>query len=298
VTQSPLITVALPASVRADTGLGGLPRVVVSGPAASAEIYLQGAHLSSWTPTGQQPVVWMSEESVFAPGAPLRGGVPVCFPWFGPHPSGSGPLHGFARILPWSLVGIAERGDDVMLTFRLVDGDVTRDSVWPHPFEALYQVTVGATLELRLEVINVGAGPITFEEAFHTYLAVRSIGEAMITGIEASAYTERVPSERARPASGEPLTISGETDRIYAQPGTIAVHDHAGARTLEVRATGSAKAVVWNPWIAKSAAMADFGDDEWTGMVCIETCNVREAAVTLEAGERSVMTAAISVAPG
>lgn len=287
----------LPASVRIEAGPGRLPRVAVATPAATAEVYLQGAHVTGWAPAGSGPVIWMSERSAFAAGSPLRGGVPVCFPWFGPDTSGEGPLHGFARTSQWTLAEVAERGDDVVLTFTLAVTDATRSGAWPHAFDARYTVTVGAALTLALEVTNTDAGPITFTEALHTYLGVADVREALITGLERSAYVDRLDSPQRLAPTGEPLRISAETDRVYAQPGTITVADPAGGRSLAVAASGSANAVVWNPWITKSAAMGDFGDDEWTDMVCVETCNALDGAVTLQPGERHTMTATITVSP-
>lgn len=290
----PPVGALLPASVRAESGRGGLARLVVSTPAADAEIYLQGAHVTAWAPAGQADVIWMSDRSAFAPGVPIRGGVPVCFPWFGPHPSGSAPLHGFARISDWSLAEVTEDGDDVVLVLTLSDTDATRASAWPHRFRARYRVTIGATLTVALEVTNTGAEPITFAEAFHTYLGVGDIREASITGLEEAPYVDRLVSPEWLEPTGASLTITAETDRVYAQPGTIAVVDGTGARTLTVTAQGSANAVIWNPWVAKAAAMGDFGDDEWSEMVCVETCNVAGDVVSLAPGASHLMVATVS----
>ena len=291
--------VSLPDSVTAEPGKGGLDRLVVSGPAGSAEVHLQGAHVTAWAPQAADPVIWMSERSAFEPGTPLRGGVPVCFPWFGPQPEGAGPLHGFARIVPWTLTGAREEGQDVVLDLTLTDADVPADlaSTWPHPFRARMTVTVGPALTLALEVTNTGAQPITFQEAFHTYLAVADVRTVTIRGLEGSGYLDRLAGMGPSAAEGEPLFIVGETDRVYQQPGTILIEDPAGGRTLEVLAGGSANAVVWNPWVAKAAAMGDFGDDEWTQMVCVETCNVLDDPVTLAPGAAHVMSATVVVRP-
>ena len=159
-------------------------------------------------------------------------------------------------------------------------------------------MTVGATLTLALEVTNTGGQPITFQEAFHTYLAVADVREVTIRGLEGSGYLDRLAGMGPSTAEGEPLFIVGETDRVYQQPGTILVEDPAGGRTLEVLAGGSANAVVWNPWVAKAAAMGDFGDDEWTEMVCVETCNVLDDPVMLAPGAAHVMSATVAVRPG
>ena len=293
-------TLALPGSVRAEPGSGGLPRLVVTGASGSAEVYLQGAHVTAWAPKGPDPVIWMSQHSTFAPGSAIRGGVPVCFPWFGPHPTGAGPLHGFARTTSWTLVEAREQGSDVVLVLELSEADIPADQVsaWPHAFRARYTVTVGATLTLALEVTNTGDSAVTFQEAFHTYLAVGDIHEVTIRGLEGSGYLDRLAGMGPSTAEGEPLYIVGETDRVYEQPGTILVEDAFGARTLAITATGSANAVVWNPWHAKAVAMGDFGDDEWTQMLCIETCNVLDAAITLEPGQSHLMAATVAVMTG
>lgn len=290
----------LPDSVVAESGRSGLPRLVVSGRSGSAEAYLQGAHLTAWAPTGQEPVLWMSEHSAYAPGVPLRGGVPVCFPWFGPHPDAAGPLHGFARTTAWSLAEARDDGAEVVLDLTLTDADVPAElaAAWPHPFRARFTVSVGATLTMALEVTNTGPEPMTFQEAFHTYLAVGDVREVVIRGLEGSGYLDRLAGTGPSPAAGEPLRIVGEMDRVYEQPGTILVEDPVGRRTLAVTASGSANAVVWNPWQAKAAAMGDFGDDEWTQMLCIETCNALDGAVTLAPGASHVMSATVEVRSG
>lgn len=286
----------LPGSVRAEPGRGGLPRLVVTRPAGSAEIYLQGAHVTAWTPAGGDPVLWMSQHSNFAPGAAIRGGVPVCFPWFGPDPAGVGPLHGFARTAPWTLDEVRQQDEDVVLVLSLGDADIPDDQArtWPDEFRARYTVAVGATLTLSLEVTNPGTSAITFQEAFHTYLAVGDVGAATIRGLEHASYSDRLAGGPL-PADGEPLTIVGETDRLYVQPGTIRVADPVAGRTVSVAARNSASAVIWNPWQAKAAAMADFGNDEWTQMLCVETCNVSEAAVTLAPGQSHEMSVRLGV---
>lgn len=189
----------LPGSVRAEPGRGGLPRLVVTRPAGSAEIYLQGAHVTAWTPAGGDPVLWMSQHSNFAPGAAIRGGVPVCFPWFGPDPAGVGPLHGFARTAPWTLDEVRQQDEDVVLVLSLGDADIPDDQArtWPDEFRARYTVAVGATLTLSLEVTNPGTSAITFQEAFHTYLAVGDVGAATIRGLEHASYSDRLAGGRA-----------------------------------------------------------------------------------------------------
>src|ERR1019366_1843915 len=156
---------ALPARVRLETGRGGLPVLLVDGPAARAEIYLHGATVTQWAPAGRAPVLWVSSESRFTHDGAIRGGVPICFPWFGAqagHPES--PSHGFARLSEWSIVGAENDGEDVIVRLRLTDEDVTGASPWPHRFEAIFTVVVGSSLSLSLQVTNRSGEAVTFEE--------------------------------------------------------------------------------------------------------------------------------------
>ncbi|PVU84283.1 D-hexose-6-phosphate mutarotase (plasmid) [Cellulomonas sp. WB94] len=287
----------LPPTVRLETGQGGLPVLRVTSPGSTAEIYLHGAHVTSWVPTGQKPVVWLSTESRFDAGSAIRGGVPICFPWFGAragHPEA--PQHGFARLADWELVDARDEGDDVIVQLRLTDSEATRTSAWPYLFEATFTVVVGAQLTMTLEVANRDTTEFTFEEALHTYLAVGDVRSTAITGLEGTDYVDRPTGPDPLPGEAGPVRFTGPTDRIYlATTAQTTVHDEVGGRSVTVAKDGSATTVVWNPWIDNALAMADFGDDEWTGMVCVETCNVRGDSVLLEPDQSHTMTARLGV---
>ena len=286
----------LPSSVELGLGKGGLAVARVFGPAGTAEVYLRGAHVTAWTPAGGAPVIWMSEQSEYTPGVPLRGGVPICFPWFAGHPTDpTAPSHGFARLADWQLVEAREVGADVVLVFTLADSEATRVSAWPHRFEARYTITIGAELGLSLTVTNRESEAVSFEEALHTYLAVGDIRQTEVAGLEGAAFTDRLTGDR--PAESDPVRFTAETDRIYpATTATTTVTDASTGRVITVAKQGSASTVVWNPWIDKAAAMADFGDDEYTGMVCVETCNIRADAVTLAPGASHELSVRYTVA--
>ena len=286
----------LPASVRIEVGQGGLPVVRVDGRAGTAEVYLQGAHVTGWAPTGQPPVLWMSAFSEFAPGRPLRGGVPLCFPWFGPNAADPrAPAHGFARLVDWRLTEAREAGDDVVLVFSLSDSDQTRSSAWPHRFEAQYTVTVGDALGLSLRVRNLDPAKVSFAEAFHTYLSVPDIHTVEVSGFEGLGFIDRLAEPEEQAAEDRPLTVSAETDRIYLDTSADARVSDGSGRTVAIATAGSASRIVWNPWSAKAAAMADFGAEEWPGMLCVETANVRSDSITLAPGESHTMSAVITV---
>jgi D-hexose-6-phosphate mutarotase len=287
----------LPDAVRVEAGRGGLRRLVIGTAQADAEIYLQGAHVTHFQPRGGKPVLFMSAKSWFEPGKPIRGGVPICFPWFGPRQDGKpGAAHGFARLLEWELTGAEQAGNGaVEIGLRLVSNDSTRKE-WDGEFEAEYRVTVGPALGLRLRVRNTSQQPMRIEEALHTYLAVDDVRQVSIEGLAGTAYSDRVGTPHEETEGAAPIRITAETDRIYRNTHAMCVvRDPGGKRRLVVEKTGSDATVVWNPWIAKAKAMTDFGDDEWPLMLCIETCNVREHAVTVAPGESHGMGAVIRV---
>lgn len=288
---------AVPPSVRLGSGAGGLPVIWVTGRAGSAEIYLHGAQVTAWAPVGAEPVLWMSAASRFAAGAAIRGGVPICFPWFGNHPQDpAAPAHGFARLVSWELAEAEEAGDDVRVSLRLRDTAATRSSAWPHRFEARYTITVGARLTLSLRVVNRDPVPVTIAEALHTYLRVGDIRSTTVGGLEGTAFIDRLAGPGLRPGESGPVRFAGETDRIYvATSATTTVTDRAAGRSITIATSGSHSTVVWNPWAAKAAALTDFGDKEWTGMVCVETANLGGSAVRLAPGSGHTMTAVLDV---
>ena len=290
----------LPATVRLDpNGRGGLPVVRVDGPGARAEIYLHGATVTDWTPRGSEPVLWVSSASRFTRDAAIRGGVPICFPWFGAragHPEL--PSHGFARLCDWSLVGAQDDGEDVIVRLRLTDSDATGASAWPRRFEAIYTVVVGTRLSLALTVTNRGDDALVFEEALHTYLGVRDIRATEVTGLEGTAFYDQLAGPE--PVGGEPhpLRFASETDRIYLDvKASTTVRDTETGRSVLIAKDGSGTTVVWNPWIDKAAKLPDFGHDQWKAMVCVEVCNVRDAAICLAPGASHTMTATFELQP-
>jgi glucose-6-phosphate 1-epimerase len=285
----------LPNEVRIDAGRGGLQRVLVETPLADAEIYLHGAHVAHFQPRDEKPVLFLSEKTSFETGKPIRGGVPICFPWFGARQDGQpGPSHGFARLLEWELTGAEQASDgNIVVSLRLVSNEATRQE-WPGEFEVDYRVTVGTALGLELSVRNTGSEPMRMEEALHTYLAVSDVRKVHIEGLAGVTYSDRVGTPHTETEGSTPIHIMGETDRIYLNTqGTCVVGDPGWGRRLIVEKTGSNTTVVWNPWIDKAKALADFGDEEWPSMLCIETCNVHEYGVALAPGQTHTMGAII-----
>jgi glucose-6-phosphate 1-epimerase len=267
---------------------GGLTRAIISVPQADATVYLHGAHVASWTPRGQQPVLYLSSRSKFEAGAAIRGGVPLVFPWFGPRSDGKpGPMHGFARISEWSLESAHLRPDgalELLLTLTPDDSGRLR-----------FRVSVGTKLEMELEVHNPSSEPLHFEEAFHSYFAVGDIHGVGITGLGGSAYVDKTDAF-ARKSAPERIAIAKETDQVHLNTrATCEIADVSWKRTIVVEKAGSDTTVVWNPWIDKNRTLADMAPGDWQNMLCIETANAMENAVVLPAGGVHRMAATISV---
>lgn len=267
-------------------GRGGLPCIVVENGRCSGEIYLHGAHVTRWRPHNESDVLWTSTHAVFAAETPIRGGVPICWPWFGPHPSSpDAKAHGFARTLPWTLETIAHGDASTRIRLSLRCDDRTR-ALWPHEFELTLDAAFGATLDLDLTTRNIGSTPFAITEALHTYLAVSDVRRIAVDGLAGVRYVDKVQDVEAVQDAAL-LTFASETDRVYATEDDCVLID--GARRIRISKRRSGSTVVWNPWIAKAARMTNFGDEEWTGMLCIEAANALDAAVTLAPGEAHTM---------
>jgi glucose-6-phosphate 1-epimerase len=280
-----------------ETGPGGFVRVVVTAPSAVGHVYLHGAHVTHYQPTGQQPLLFMSPRSQFAPGKAIRGGVPVIFPWFGPRAGGpSAPEHGFARIAEWSVESVT-RADDgsIAVVLGLEATDATR-TTWPHDFRIRYRLVFGPRLEMGLEVENRSREAFTFEEALHTYLLVGDVRAATVSGLERATYIDKMDAMTRKTQGAEPMRLGGAVDRVFLDTRTpCAVDDPVLGRRLVVEKSGSATTVVWNPWSEKAKAMADLGAEAWLSMLCLETANAADNAVRLAPGERHHMTAVVRV---
>lgn len=289
---------SLPDSVRLEAGPGGLPVLRVTAAGGSATVHLHGAQVTDWHPTGHGPRLWLSSASRYTADAAIRGGVPICFPWFGAHPTNpTAPAHGFARVTAWDLVSAQDDGSEVTLVLRLTERSLpSLPMAWPHRFVATYTVAVGARLGLSLEVVNQDDISITFEEALHTYLRVGDVRRAEVTGLERTAYLDKVAGSVRVPGEPGPVRLTRQTDRIYLDTtAATTVRESSSDAPVTVTKAGSRSTVVWNPWAELADRMSDVGPGEWTTMLCVETANVGPAAVRLEPGQRHVMSAVLEV---
>lgn len=273
----------------------GLIYADITTPQATATVYLQGAHLAAWQPKGRQPVIFVSRKSDFAPGKPIRGGVPIAFPWFATrHDGKTGPSHGFARIQDWTLAFAALAGDDLHLTFTLGPTETSRNLGYDH-FRLAYQLIIGRTLTMELTVVNDAPAPLLFEEALHTYYAVGDIHEINVTGLDGVTYLDKNDNFQPKMQHGA-VTITGPTDRVYLNTvSTCVLQDANSKRRITVAKSGSNTTVVWNPWESGALKIADLDPTEWHEYIAIETVNAAGNAITLAPGGRHVMQAHVTV---
>lgn len=285
----------------------GLLRANITTPACTAEVYLQGAHVTQWQPTGQKPVLFLSERSFFAPGKAIRGGIPIIFPWFGARsatpddPRTDGPSHGFARTADWTLAFAALAGDDLHLTLTLAPSDLSRSLGYDH-FALVYEITLGAELSIQLTVNNQGSNPLHFEEALHTYFSVGDAQQISIIGLSDTDYLDKTDNFKKKHQTDPFLKLTGETDRPYLNTTVpVNIDDPVYHRRITVDKANSNTTVVWNPWSELTATLPDMAPNGWLAMVCIETANVGPNAITLATGEHHTMEAHVFVeefAPG
>lgn len=269
---------------------GGLPVLEVTTGTMRATLSLQGGQLLSFTPAGDRDWLWLSRRALFEPGKAIRGGIPLCWPWFGPAPDAALPAHGFARTHRWTLEDITHAGNGAELRLALADDASTR-RLWPHPFRLQLRLLLGHDLQLELEATNTGTAPVQLGHALHSYFRVDDIAGVRITGLDGCHYLDQLQQHARLPQRGD-VTIDREVDRIYEGGSHCLLHD--GARQLAIDATGCGSTIVWNPWQDKAARLADMGDDEYRGFVCIENGNTGRATVTLAPGARHASALRVS----
>ena len=283
--------------IRFYAGQGGLPVVEMVNGFGKTAVSIYAGHVLAYQPHGQQPVLWVSQLAQYAKGKAIRGGIPVIWPWFGAHPSDAAKSsHGFARRLPWTVTAASASGEQRMVQLSLQDSADTR-AIWPHSFQLTLTVILDQSLTVDLATANTGNTPFTITQALHSYFTVSNITQIAIEGLEQAAYLDQLDGMARKRQSGA-ITIGEEVDRIYVETtADCLIDDPAYNRKIRIAKQGSGSTVVWNPWVAKAERMADFGDDEYHGMVCIETTNAADDKVTILSGDGHRITAVISTEP-
>ncbi len=286
---------AIPGRVKFDIGPGNTPVATLSHSDGSATVSLHGGHVTSYQPAGHKEVLWISRLAKHQPGKAIRGGIPICWPWFADHPTDpEKPAHGVVRGEMWQVhdTGTLD-GDQVQIRLTMTDSIQTR-TIWPHPFQVTVAVTMGRRLGVEVVGVHGGDHSAVFGGALHCYFAVQSVGHITIQGLEGRSYIDKIDSSKRKIQQG-PVTITDETDRIYVDtPGQCVIEDPQMGRRIHIAKTNSRSTVIWNPWSDKAARMTDFGDDEYHKMVCVETANALDDVMTLAPGQAHRMGTQIS----
>lgn len=272
---------------------------------SSAELLVaqQGAQVLSYQRDGEAPLIWLSEQAAYRRGQSVRGGVPVCWPWFGDlkrnpdavqaqYRGTDAPAHGMARSLDWQLLEIDTRADAVDLQFALLKPEHGLPG-WPHDVDLRLHIHLDERLHLSLASHNRGEQPVVLSQALHTYFAVSDVHQVEVHGLAGSHYLDTLQDWQERTQHG-PVLFEGETDRIYLDtPARVSIDDACWNRRIHLDSSGSRSAVVWNPWVDKSLRLSQFASDAWQRMLCIETANVLDDVLELAPGEQKSLAVSL-----
>ncbi|VAW64761.1 Aldose 1-epimerase family protein YeaD, partial [hydrothermal vent metagenome] len=284
-------------------GKGDIPVVEIKNNQASARISLQGAHLLSWVPRGEEDVIWLSKAAQYSLGKSVRGGIPVCWPWFGAHKENSGyPAHGFARTVFWQPIKTQQLADDetqiiFSLQTQVQDTEALAENrihkMWPYNTQLEYSISVGKTLKLELTTMNNSNETIEISEALHTYFNVGDVTQSCVHGLEGKTYLDKPDNFRPKKQAG-PIEISEEVDRVYIDT-VDDVEIKNKNRNIMIKKNGSQSTIVWNPWHEVARKMGDLGDAGYLQMLCVETANAVSNALIINAGERHTLSVELSL---
>ncbi|MDH5425164.1 MAG: D-hexose-6-phosphate mutarotase [Gammaproteobacteria bacterium] len=269
------------------TGEGDIPVVEIKNSQASGRISLQGAHLLSWVPAGQEDVIWLSEDATFSAGKSVRGGIPICWPWFGAHENNPAyPAHGYARTVMWQVTETTEIDNgQTQICFKLESNQLAEkyQQMWPQPTTAEYIVTLGKTLKLELITHNNSDQAITIGQALHTYFNVQDISTTTVQGLEGKPYLDKTDGFK-RKTQSRSVIIDQEVDRVYLETADDVTIKNK-QREITIKKQGSESTVVWNPWKETADKMADLGPDGYMNMLCVESANAADDVRLINSGQ-------------
>lgn len=271
----------------------GLDYIEIDNSLATAKIALQGAHVMAWQPKSQQhPVLWLSSNARYVEGRSIRGGIPICWPWFGAHPTDSTLCpHGFARVMPWQLIDAetVKSGATRLVLQMLEPAESKRQLSYPHLLTVT--ITIGETLRVDLATTNKADHPFMVGEALHTYFYVSDVAAIHIQGLDDTLYADKVLNYERRVERND-VRFEAEFDRVYLNTtADCVIHDAHLNRDIRISKSGSESTVIWNPWAEKAQQMNDMGTvDEWRKMICVETANALENAVVITPGRTHIMS--------
>ena len=285
----------IPGIARVRQGNGGLARIDITSPLARGQIYLHGAQVTSWHPEGGEEVLFLSTKSRFEDGQAIRGGVPICFPWFrGKVDDPHAPAHGVVRTRSWQLGSIVMTNAGVMVSMFINSDEQTR-RWWPGQFRLEHRATFGSELTLELVCTNTGKTPLRFEEALHTYNRVADIHTVRLQGLDGTSFLDNTGSNKEKMQVGD-VTIASQTDSAFiSTQNAVDLLDPEMRRRIRLQKANSSTTVVWNPWQEGAGRIRDLGEGEWQQFLCVEASNIIGVAVTLGPGQEHRMSAVLSV---
>lgn len=277
--------------------------------AAELVVAQQGAHIISYQVDGDEPLIWSNPGALFKTGKPIRGGMPICWPWFGNfqrNPQSvqamrqsdeAAKAHGEVRAIDWELMGMGEDGDALIVEFIQPQAEGHLPG-WPHTVGLKLQIRLDAALNVSLVSFNAGTEDVTLSQALHSYFAVSDVAQVSVEGLDGVQYLNTLESWETQNVQVGDITFTGETDRIYQDtPDLISVVDPQWKRRIQIQTTGSHSAIVWNPWIDKTKTFDDMQPDGWRSMVCVESANVMTDVVTLKPGDMHALSVSIWAEP-
>lgn len=278
---------------------GGLQYLEIDNPLASGKISLQGGQVIAWQPKFlAQPVLWLSSNARFVKGRSIRGGVPICWPWFGAHPTDSTFCpHGFARVIPWRVMDIdATPTGATRIILEMQDTPEAQRQL-SYPYNLTLTITIGRRLRVEMATVNKADHPFVIGEAFHTYLNISDIANVSIVGMQDCVYADKILKYERNVEHNDLTFDGGEFDRVYIHHSSdCSVHDVGYNRIIHVSKSGSDTTVVWNPGADKAGQMADMGaTDEWRKTICVETTNALDNMVVINPGRTHVISAEYSI---
>lgn len=275
----------------------GFPVIDVQTPVSAATIALHGAQVLTWAPTEHPPVLYVSPKAKMTPGTPLRGGIPICWPWFGDHPEDpSLPSHGLARTRFWELVSGELEGKVATLVFKLVPDDETK-KLFPHDFELTATIRIADKLRVKLKMTNTGEEIYKVSCALHTYLSLGDIERIQLEGVKGSHYVDKLSDSDEPQYQEKNLQIKEEVDRIYQSMSSVLIRDLDRYRSVFVDKAGSRSTVIWNPWKEKSKTIADLPDKGYKEFVCVECANAGTDKPTLRPNGSHTLETVIGLRP-
>jgi glucose-6-phosphate 1-epimerase len=263
---------------------------------ANAKIAIQGAHIIDWQPSGHSPILYLSPQAHFTKNKAIRGGIPICSPWFNAHPSEPElPAHGLMRQQDWNLLRVDETTDYVDILFQIQLNPISHQ--WEHSLLAHLAIRLSSELEITLHTENTGHSPFTLSEALHTYLEILDIHQVSISGLQNTPYLNTVGTPTELIDEEPSLCFDQEIDRIYHSTSGVILRDPALKREIIIDKLGSNSTVIWNPWIEKSKRLTDLPDDGYQQFVCIESANAASGSIALAPQHSHTISTRIGVKP-